>query len=474
MDKLKGLLLLIFKCVCVSAPLWGTMFFCRTQLLSIVGTGYVRPLWNRNFTHTTQEKQYDVVIIGDSLANAAYIPEVLSDSAINLALPGSSTADGYYTLVNYLENNPAPKDLFVTYMDYHLEQDTLIWDVGNYVHAFSPEQNQEIFEAIDEYAVEDSVKKWIASDYWKEVYYYRFYTPMKYSHALERFLIENRKAKNEAKYNDIAIRYGRYSAITNDEYDEADDVGYHSFSVSKFNEYYYKKLIDLCAEKDIYIHLIKLPLPENSEYRKEYTSDIWNYYIALLGKCKNRDFRWFHSRYSSEYFMDQYHLNNHGAFRFSRDLKSRYPDVFKDSEKDSPEIMRALDLDVAGENILSELLKWTDDRPYTIVFLDNGVDLAENYYMCLGWSEERDVTSFPQNKSVFYLTADDSDFSDDISVNKLEDREGILVRLTSGEECVLEPTDGVGISFVVIDNVNNTIVCERESLFSDLTFSKIQ
>ena len=172
--------------------------------------------------------------------------------------------------------------------------------------------------------------------------------------------------------------------------------------------------------------------------------------------------------------MDQYHLNNHGAFRFSRDLKSRYPDVFKETEKNSPELMRALDLDVAGENILSELLKWTDDRPYTIVFLDNGVDLAENYYMCLGWSEERDVTSFPQNKSVFYLTADDSDFSDDILVKKLEDREGILVRLTSGEECVLEPTDGVGISFVVIDNVNNTIVCERESLFSDLTFSKIQ
>ena len=200
MDKLKGLLLLIFKCVCVSAPLWGTAIFCSTNLLTVVGTGYVRSLWNRNFTHTTQEKQYDVVIIGDSLANAAYIPEVLSDSTINLALPGSGTADGYYTLVNYLENNPAPKDLFVTYMDYHLEQDTLIWDVGNYVHAFSPEQNQEIFEAIDEYAVEDSVKKWIAPDYWKEVYYYRFYTPMKYSHALERFLIENRKAKNEAKY----------------------------------------------------------------------------------------------------------------------------------------------------------------------------------------------------------------------------------------------------------------------------------
>lgn len=473
MYKLRGVLCLLFKCLCVTAPLWGAAIFCSTHLLYIVGEGYVGPLWNRNFTYTTQEKEYDTIILGDSIANSAYIPEVLSEKTVNLALAGSSTADGYYTLANYLNNNPAPKHVFVSYMDYHLKEDTLIWDVGNYIHKFSDEQNQEIYDVLNEYA-EGNVEEMTAENYWKEVNYYKYYTPMKYSHAMEYSLTEKRKDRNIKLYEDITLHAGRYASITNDEYDKSDDVGYYEFHVSEFNEYYYKKILDICAENDIFVHLIKLPLPENSVYEKEFTEDVWNYYIKLLNGYDNTDFRWFHSRYSGEYFKDQYHLNNHGSFRFCRELKEKYPDIFKEPDEYSAEIMVAFDEDVAGENMMSELLKWVDGKPYTLIFLDNGVDLSENYYMCLGWSEERDVTSFPQNKSVFYLTADDSDFSDDISVNKLEDREGILVRLTSGEECVLEPTDGVGISFVVIDNVNNTIVCERESLFLDLTFSKIQ
>ncbi len=476
MLKMHKWIRLLYKCILVSAPLWLAVIISRLCLLYIVGEGYVGPLWSRNHTASAQDKEYDVLVLGDSVANSAYLPEVLSEKILNLAVAGSSTADGYYTLSNYLDHNPAPKDIFISYMDYHLKDDTIVWDVGNYIHKYSIEQNQEIYDAIDEYA-SGELSELISDNYWREVYYYKFYTPIKYSHALEYTLIENRPKRNKALYDSITRRNGRYSTITNQEYEIKEDVGYHSFYVSKFNEYYYRKILDLCSEKGIFCHLIKLPLPENSEFTKYYSTDVWDYYIYLLNGYDNVDFRWFHTRYSSEYFMDQYHLNNHGSFRSCRELKNRYTDVFNDSKKYSPDTLLAIDEDIAGENILSELLKWIDGKPYTIVFLDNNVDLGENYYMCLGWSEERDVVQLQigdklSETAVYYLSSDGRDFPKDITVEEVGNR-GIMVNLSNGESCLLESTSEPGVSFAVIDNVNNTIVCQRESLFSDFKFSKI-
>ena len=140
---------LIFKCGLVTAPLWGFPIFCANNILAYAGSDYVGAIWINDFTQTEQTKYYSTLIIGDSTANSAYLPEVLSDDTVNLALAGSSPVDGYYTLENYLKNNKAPKDIFVSYMDYHLDDDAFTWDVSNFIHKYTYEQNEEIYKAID-------------------------------------------------------------------------------------------------------------------------------------------------------------------------------------------------------------------------------------------------------------------------------------------------------------------------------------
>ena len=72
-------------------------------------------LWNREITNTKQDKKYDVLILGDSVANAAYIPEVLSDHVINLALGGTTPVENYYTMQDWLKYNPAPKVCYISF-----------------------------------------------------------------------------------------------------------------------------------------------------------------------------------------------------------------------------------------------------------------------------------------------------------------------------------------------------------------------
>lgn len=468
-ENLKGIFKLIFGCACVTAPFWGAVILCSTHLLYIVGKSYVPPLWNRDFTNSVHEKYYDVVILGDSTANAAYIPEVLSDGTINLALPASSTAEGYYTLVDYLDNNKAPKDVFISYMDYHLQEDVLNWDVGNYIHKFSEEQNEEIKKELDKYATVD-IEELTAKDYWNEVRLYQYYMPQKYMHALVYSVIENRPEYNLNRYNNISIRNGRAIAITNEEYNPEGVIGYSNFEVSKFNEIYYYKILDLCEANDIAVHIIKLPLSTDSGFIDDYEEEVADYYDELLEDYDNADFYWFHTTYEHEFFLDQYHPNNHGAFRFSRELKEQYPEVFEKKDECSPERMQALDEDIKGENYLGELTKWVNDMPYTIVFLDNGVNLEEYYYMCVGY-DEKWVNKLDLD-NVYYLSADDTVLPDSVHIERISDGR-VEVVLDDGESATLQPTDNVGISFIVIDNVNDCIVCQRQCNYSELKFSPI-
>ncbi len=468
--RIKSIICLIFKCACVTAPLWGAVIICSTHLLYVVGSGYVGPLWNKEFTNTTQDKQYDVLILGDSTANAFYIPEVLSSSTVNLALPASSTADGYYTLVDYLNNNNAPKDVFISYMDYHLQDDVINWDVGNYIHKYSIEQNQEILDNLNEYAVAD-VSELAAEDYWKEVKLYHYYAPQKYAHAIMCSVLEKRGEKNKNKYEEITIRSGRYSSITNSQYEPEGDIGYSDYEVTAFNELYYRKILDLCQNNDINVHIIKLPLATNSGYLDDYEEEVEDYYNDLLEDYENAEFYWFHTTYQLEFFYDQYHPNNHGAFRFSRELKELYPEVFEEETTEySEQTMKAFDMDIANENYLGELTKWVNDKPYTIIFLDNGVDLGEYYYMCVGF-DDKWLEPLIDN-DVYYLSADGSSFPENVDVQKENDGK-LIVTIDDGESVELEPTSNVGISFVVIDNVNNCFVCQRTSDYSEYKFSPL-
>ncbi len=458
------------KCVLVMLPVAAFPLYCQKCMLSFCGPDYVGPYWNKEFTQMPHEKYYSTLIIGDSTANAAYLPEVLSDSAVNLGLAGSSTVEGYYTLEDYLANNKAPKDIFVSYMDYHLEEDEFTWDVCNFVHKLSKEQNAEIYKMVEKYGAAP-VEELTSPDFDWDVLMYSVYSPTIYSPSVLKSIGSGRRADNRASYQDVDTRLGRYSSITNREYDPENVTGYSKFKVGKLEHEYYKKILELCNKKHINVHLVKLPLSTDSGFIDDYEDEIKSYYDDLIEDYNNADFYWFHTTYEHEFFCDQYHMNNHGAFRFSRELKEQYLDVFKDYQQVTLQRMAAFDLDIAGENYMGELTKRIDDKPYTLVILDGTCNLQDLYYMSVGvngrdvqWLDLEDNDKY----AIYFVSANDKKFPKDITIDATS-KDGVVVGIGS-DIAQLENTKKTGISFAVVDNVTKKIVCTRQCLFDEKGF----
>ena len=457
------------------APLWLFPIYCHTHLLSIVGSDYVGALWNKEFTQNNQGKYYSTLILGDSTANAAYMPEVLSDSAVNLALAGSSTIEGYYTLEDYLENNKAPKDIFISYMDYHLEEDDFTWDVSNFVHKFTKEQNEEIYRMIKKYGNQSVEELTTDGDYDRTVAMYSIYSPTIYSYSAFKSLGSLRNEENEAAMEDIKTRLGRYSSITNREYEPEGIMGYSKFKVGKLQEKYYIKILDLCEENDIDVHLIKLPLCIDAGFIDDYEDEVADYYDELLEDYDNADFYWFHTTYEHEFFCDSYHMNNHGAFRFSRELKEQYPDIFDEDYEDmSVQRMNAFDADIADENIMAELTKKVGDKPYSIIIVDTTNNLTDLYYPYVGYGDDDvqwlDIGDDSCKYPTWFVDCDGEGLPEDISYIATDS--GLTVTYGSDVESIIA-TEEMGISFVVIDKINHKVVCNRQCLFTDRGFRDI-
>ncbi|SOC04055.1 hypothetical protein SAMN02910411_2001 [Pseudobutyrivibrio ruminis DSM 9787] len=457
---------LILKCTLVTAPLWGFPIFCANNILAYAGSDYVGAIWINDLTQTKQSKYYSTLVIGDSTANSAYLPEVLSDDTVNLALAGSSPVDGYYTLENYLNNNKAPKDIFVSYMDYHLDDDSFTWNVSNYIHKFTLEQNEEIYKAIEKYSDLSVAALTTDNDYETEVKKYLYYSPQIYSYSVFQAIDGKRYKSNTAAYEDVNIRLGRYCQITNNQYEPEGIMGYSTFNVSPLQEYYYKRILNLCEKKHIAVHMVKLPLSTDAGFIDDYETEVTDYYDELLEDYDDADFYWFHTTYEHEFFSDAYHMNNHGSFRFSRELLEQYPDVFEDSVDDySRARMLAIDADIAGENYMGELTKRIDNKPFTLIFLDSTGNLSDFYYMSVGyndkdvqWLDVEDNNSY----ALWFLSGDGAAFPDNIQVTTSDNS----VAVTIGEEVTyLTPADGPGIRFCVIDNKNKSIVCTRQSVW---------
>lgn len=110
----------MIKCICVIAPLIAVCIFARINLLCFADNEAPYYAWNKDICNTRQEKRYDVLVLGDSASNGAYVPEILSDSTLSLALGGTTAVENYYILKEYLANNEAPNVIYISFSDTHM------------------------------------------------------------------------------------------------------------------------------------------------------------------------------------------------------------------------------------------------------------------------------------------------------------------------------------------------------------------
>lgn len=361
---MKVKLLFIVKIAIVFTPIIWISLYSRNNMLAYVDEEAPYYIWNRDVCNTMQSKHYTTVILGDSVANVSYIPEALSDTVINLALGGITPAESYYIMQDWLDNNPHPSDVFISFSDNHMSSSDCFWLRTMYSHRLKPRQSWEILCNAINYKDSSIATETCLYDYVS----YVLYLPNKYFTSLKNAKLNQRYYDNLAAYNMDDIHKGRY-LIRQKSAKVSDIMSFDDYKVSDLYDHYYKMLIELCLSNDIRVHLIKLPLPSGTILSKEYNEHYNAYYTTVKEAYPEVIIECPRENYDIEYFADQVHLNSYGALKFSLELKQLYPYAFGNEISDDQK--KAIKTDIIDSLSVENIYEWCKLAGYDICAYSN-------------------------------------------------------------------------------------------------------
>lgn len=405
-------------------------------------------LWNREITNTTQEKHYKTVILGDSAANAAYMPEILSDTTINLSLGGTTPFANYYIMKEWLMHHEAPDTCYISFVDFHFLQEDSFWERVMYSHRFSMDKSFKMMQEAVRYD-EPSI---LTSSYWSDFISYRFFLPNKYITALLNAGFHGRKDANVDAQRLNTIHGGRYIARGNYEYEPTDTVQYEEFRANSLFDDYYKKLIRMCIDSGSHVRLVKLPLPDNVVFTDAYRASFYEYYSIIKKEFPTVSIDWF-PVYAHEKFADGNHLNTHGALAFSTELKKRYPDDFADDEISLDQVAGMND-SILNENQMDQLLEWIRGRDYTLVISDGTGKLA-TMYSDTKFRIEQETACTPPVTYIYGKNRKDA------GVQVWDDQGSRMLQLENQEAQPLSIPGDDTVTITVIDHYNHAVLCTK-------------
>ncbi len=463
---MKKILGLVMKGICVMLPMILIWAYTWMNPLGFMTDGTPFDLWNKEKTNTKQEKYYEAVFLGDSTANAAYVPEVLSDASINLSLGSITPMEAYYILQDWIEHNEAPKTCYISFLDYHMKDTGTFWIRTMYTHRFRMDQNLEMLKEILKYGEGTSIE---TDHYVTDFIAYELRLPNKYITSLMNAGFNQRYEENIKARALSALHGGRYIARGTQEYETSKTIKFKNFEVHPLFDRYYRRLIELCMEHDIQVRLVKLPLPENEKFTENYKEEFGKYYDRLKEDYPDITVDWIPT-YKQEYFADRNHVNSHGALQFSREMKARYPEDF--TAELTPSQIEALNDSIADENQPEQIIQWASGKDYTLLFQDTSGKFASVYGKLLKSNSYTAKEIRLETTNVYCAAASDSGGEREILVQ--EEKDKILIKQNDQDIRTWEKgSDGL-LKVMVIDNYNNKIVCEKSFEYMGETFSLIQ
>lgn len=274
------------------------------------------------------ETAHDVIFLGDSGLMAAVKPALVDDTGVsvyNLALPGSTSIQMYYTLKHYLESGKKAKTVFLSFVPLHFWQVSDFWNRTAYFHYLPLGDMIDVGKNVwklDDNAFDGYLPKLIS---------YQFYFVNRYSSALKRFGFKRHRS-NKERYTELARDRGYHMFGTEDKIEVMGPVTTYKEmpTPNPTVELYYNKIIRLCLDNGIQLVIEQTPL--NAYEQPHIHEEFSNGYIQFMQKYKER---YPQARVNTEpYFFpsnnfgDPLHLNAEGAERYTRMIIEKYPDIF--------------------------------------------------------------------------------------------------------------------------------------------------
>ena len=199
---MRKLVKLFWKSLCVMFPMLVAIGYFHARPMSYADGEIPYYIWNKDKATTTSDKPYETIILGDSVANAAYAPEILSDRTLNLSLGGTTTVENYYILRDWLEHNKDGPGILS----------------------------------------EHPVLEYLS---------YELCLPNKYIAAFTNASFNQRYKGNAEARRLNELHGGRYIGRGTTEYQSDSENVYTEFTVAPLIDVYYRKILALCRENQI-------------------------------------------------------------------------------------------------------------------------------------------------------------------------------------------------------------------------------
>ncbi len=362
---MKNIVRLMIKSICVMLPMIVIYAYTWMNPMGFMDGETPHYLWNKEKVNSPEDWYYDTIILGDSMANAAYMPEILSDTVINLSLGGMTPVENYYVLQDWLTTHSAPKVCYISFQDAHLLMEDCFWTRTMYSHRFRPEQNLEMVRLAKIFH-EPTI---ITDSYKSDFISYELRLPNKYIAAIMNSGFNQRYEENLETQRKDELHRGRYIAREAEGFEGGKKGVLEEFYLNPLFEDYYRRLIGLCVENNIQVRIVKLPHSDNISFTDEYKAQVYEFYENLKKDFPGITVDWI-AAYDRQCFIDANHLNSYGALRFSSEIKKLYPKDFG-SEPLSPSQAEAIDDSMLHVKKGEQLAEWILGRDYTL-FLHNG------------------------------------------------------------------------------------------------------
>ncbi|MCQ2519717.1 MAG: hypothetical protein MJ107_04195, partial [Lachnospiraceae bacterium] len=313
---MKNIVKLVLKSIIVMLPFIAVILYIHTRPMRFMDDEY--PFWQQHEDFIKEDTNYwDIIVLGDSRANDAFVPDYLSYDLYNLALGGASPVEMYYTMQTYLSTHEAPSTVFIAFGDTHIAYKNQanyveFWERTMYYHYLNTHQEIDFFKTVngmDEHTIlsDDYISRWIE---------YRFRLPKNYLPALIKSGLDNRYEGNTEKYERSINNRGRY--ITPNGGGDAGvttEATYEEFDYNPIIDLYFRKLIDLLVDNDINIYIERVPFNQASydNMKPIVREKIEQYYQNLQEDYPSIPMRTGVFCYGNECFGDSNHVNDYGA-----------------------------------------------------------------------------------------------------------------------------------------------------------------
>ncbi|MBQ9538773.1 MAG: hypothetical protein IJU95_05840 [Treponema sp.] len=301
------------------------LFFALCPPLSYVDQDTADSIWTRNFADTHHETPYNVIILGDSLANCAYIPNFLNGSSANLSVMGSSPVHEYYIIRRYLKNNPPPKTCYISFSDGLIRSLASHFPSIGSTKILSLPESMEINKECGRFGTK--FKAVPDCPIWE----FYLFSPRIYQLSVIRGLFSNRKESNKHRIRHSDIHAGAYMQPVSVAFGTT-DVTQDAFSIAPLNDNYYRKIIELCLSYGIQVKIVKLPSHPSLIFTENYKRDFAEYYSNLKADYPGITVDWFEYGLADDCFVDNMgHMNLKGGCMFCKMLARYYPEDFAQS-----------------------------------------------------------------------------------------------------------------------------------------------